>query len=1095
MIVKRLVFLFIAMVYGASIYAQEARLLRFPTISGDQIVFSYAGDLYSVQANGGMARKLTTHDGYEMFPKFSPDGKYIAFTGQYDGNTEVFVIPSSGGVPKRLTHTATLGRDDIGDRMGPNNIVMTWTPDSRYIIYRSRKQSFNSFVGQLFKVSVEGGLSEEIPLSKGGFCSFSPDGTQLAFNWVFREFRTWKYYEGGMADDIRIYNFNTKEVKQITDNPHQDIIPMWIGDKIFFLSDQDRTMNLFQADPITGSITKITDFNDYDIKFPSHNAAENKIVFEKGGYIYLYDVITNTTEKVPIEIADDHIFSRHELKDASKSIREFGLSPNGERILLSARGDLFSVPSKKGFTVNLTNTSGVHERHASWSPDGHWIAYISDRSGEFEIYVMKHDGSQPPTQLTSGSNTYIFGFEWSPDSKKIVYNDKNQKLVLIDVATKKTTTVDQSNEAPWFAYNWSPDSQWLTYTKSEKGMTRIRLYDVNAQKSYLVTEGWYESNNPSFSSDGKYLVFTSARDFSPTYSRTEWNHVYQDMNRIYLATLSKSTPSPFALKNDVVQTEGGEESGNGKKAGTTKDESEASKDAGPSTTVDLEGISQRIISLPIKPGNYFNVYAVEGKIYYLSMSSTSNGMSMKMYDLEKQEETDLGGGIRFTLSPNKKKMLVRQNGKFGVISLPGGKISLGETADLSDMMVHVNFREEWTQIFNESWRQMRDFFYAPNMHGVNWDAMREKYSVFLPHVNHRTDLTYILGEMMGELNVGHAYVSNGERPMPERIKTGLLGAKINPHPSGYYIIDHILEGANWSSSLRSPLTEIGVNINEGDFILAVNGQPTNTVDDVYELLIGKAEKEVELTINSTPETAGSHKVLVKPIDDESGLYYLNWVHDNIKKVSEATNDEVGYLHVPDMGVNGLNEFVKYYYPQLTKKGLIIDVRGNGGGNVSPMLIERLLRSVTYVTMHTGMKTGNVNPVGQLVGPKVTLVDKYSASDGDLFPYRFKYNKIGKLIGTRSWGGVVGYSGSIPCIDGGYIITPSYAPFAADGSGWIIEGIGVEPDIVVENDPAKEYLGLDEQLNKAIEVIQDEMENFDYSIPPIPPPPDKTGEKK
>ena len=389
---------------------------------------------------------------------------------------------------------------------------------------------------------------------------------------------------------------------------------------------------------------------------------------------------------------------------------------------------------------------------------------------------------------------------------------------------------------------------------------------------------------------------------------------------------------------------------------------------------------------------------------------------------------------------------------------------------------------------------MRDFFYAPNMHGVDWKAMYDKYNIFVPYVNHRSDLTYIIGEMDAELSIGHAYVSNGERPMPERIKTGLLGAKLSRDASGYYKIDKILDGANWSSSLSSPLRMIGVNVEEGDFIIAVDGQPTNNMNDIYASLIGKAGKEVELTVNSKPSPDKSRKVLIKPIGDESNLYYLNWVKDNIRKVSEASNGEVGYLHVPDMGATGLNEFVKYYYPQLTKKALIIDVRGNGGGNVSPMLIERLLRTVTYISMHTGEKTGDVNPGGQLVGPKVTLLDKYSASDGDLFPYRFKYNKIGKLIGTRSWGGVVGYSGAIPCIDGGSIITPSYAPFAADGSGFIIEGWGVEPDIAIENDPAKEYQGIDDQLNKAIEVIKEEMKNFKYSIPPIPPFPDKSGNK-
>jgi len=1076
---------------GSVINAGEARLLRFPTIHEDQLVFSHAGDLYSVDANGGMARKLTSHNGYEIFPRFSPNGKTIAFTGQYDGNTEVFTIPSEGGIPERITYTATLGRDDIGDRMGPNNIVMAWTPDSKYIVYRSRKQSFNSFTGQLFKVPVNGGLSVEIPLSKSGFCSYSEDGSKLAFNWVFREFRTWKYYEGGMADDLRIYDFNTKEVKKITDNPNQDIIPMWIGDEIYYLSDRDRTMNLFVYNTKTGGTTKVTDFSDYDIKFPSF---DNKhIVFEKGGYIYKYNVAGKQVSKVDIQIGNDTPYSRTEIKNASKRISSADLSPNGERVLFSARGDIFSVPAKSGISTNYTESPGIHERNASWSPNGKFIAYVSDRSGEFEIWIEDQDGNGEAKQITKNSNTYIYGFEWSPDSKKILFRTKKQELIYIDIVSGESVQVDKTTEEPRFAYNWSPDSKWITYTKPEKGMTRIRLYRLADESSYVITDGWYSSNNPSFSSDGKYLIFTSRRDFNPTYSWTEWNHSYQDMMRIYLVTLAKSTPSPFAPENDVVKISEEETETKDQKKSKAKDKKKPeAKETSEVMVVDINGISERIISLPVKPGSYYNVHGVDDKIYYMNRSSGDKDIRTKIYDLKKKKETELGKNLNFSISPNKKKMLVTQGGKYAVISLPQAKVSLKETVDLSNMEVKVKLREEWQQIFDESWRQMRDFFYAPNMHGVDWKAIHDKYNVLVPYVNHRSDLTYLIGEMIAELNIGHAYASNGERPMPKRIKTGLLGACLSKDASGYFRINSILQGANWSAKLRSPLNEIGVNINKGDYILAVDGHSTKEMTDIYEALAGKAGKHVELTVNGSPSPGGAHKSIVKPIGDESDLYYYNWVQENIRKVSEATNGEVGYLHVPDMGPDGLNEFVKHYYPQLQKKGLIIDVRGNGGGNVSPMLIERLLRTVTYVTMHTGLKKGNLNPSGQIDGPKVTLVDKYSASDGDLFPYRFQYNKIGKLIGTRSWGGVVGYSGNIPCIDGGYIITPSYAPFAEDGSGFIIEGQGVVPDIEIENDPSREYLGKDDQLDKAIEVILEEIKNYEYTPVTIPEFPDKSG---
>lgn len=1074
---------------------QEARLMRFPDIYGNQIVFSYAGDLYTVSANGGTARRITSSDGYESYPRFSPDGKFIAFTGQYDGNTEVFRIPATGGEPVRLTITATLGRDDIGDRMGPNNIVMDWTPDGKYIVYRSRKQSFNSFVGQLFKVPADGGLSEEIPVSKGGFCSFSPDGSRMAFNWVFREYRTWKYYRGGMADDIRIVDFSTGDVTKITNNTAQDIIPMWIGQTIYYLSDRDRTMNLFAYDAQSKTTRKVTDFTDYDIKFPGFD--QQNIVFEKGGYIYKYNVQSGNVEQVHIEIANDIAWSRPVWKDASKMIRSADLSLHGERVLFGARGDLYSVPAKHGITLNLTGSPGVHEREGVFSPDGQSIAYLSDASGEFEIYIRPANGSGKPVQLTHNTNTYIFNIAWSPDSKKILFNDKKQTLKYVDVQTGKVTLIDQSDEAPWFSFDWSPDSKWVTYTKAEKGMTRIRLYNLGTGKTSLLTDNWYNSGNPVFSSDGKYILFTSARDFNPIYSQTEWNHAYVDMNRIYMIMLSKETPSPFAPENDEIKVDQkSKPADTGKKTKNSKKKNTPESMQNDNTVrIDLEGITDRVVGLPVKASNYYGISCVNGKVYYIERSSVARGGArFAFFDLKKKKETDLGKGMSYAISANHKKMLIRQGNRYAVIDLPSSKISLKETVDLSGLKVYVNLHQEWKQMFDESWRQMRDFFYAPNMHGVDWKAIHDKYAVLLPYVNHRSDLTYIIGEMVGELSVGHSYVINGDAPRPERIALGLLGAKISEGESGYFRIDHILPGANWSKELRSPLKEIGVNVKEGDYILAINGQDLHGQPDLYRLLIGQAGKTVELTVNHTPDYTGSRKVLVVPLRDESALYYYEWVENNIQKVNQATNGEVGYIHIPDMGPEGLNEFVKHYYPQLQKKGLIIDVRGNGGGNVSPMIIERLMRTITYMTMHTGMKKGDPNPTGTFVGPKVTLLDKYSASDGDLFPYRFKYNKLGKLIGTRSWGGVVGYSGSLPLIDGGSLITPSYAPYAADGSGWIIEGHGVEPDIFIENDPVREYKGIDDQLNKAIEVIMQELKENPPVLPDIPPFPDKSGKK-
>ena len=1067
----------------------EARLMRFPAIHGEQLVFTYAGDLYTVDSEGGMARKLTSHNGYEMFPRFSPDGSQIAFTGQYDGNTEVFVIPASGGSPRRLTYTATLSRDNVSDRMGPNNIVMNWTPDGKYVTYRSRKQSFNSFIGQLYRVSAEGGLSEELPLPTGGFCSYSPDGSKLAYNRIFREFRTWKYYRGGMADEIWIHDLNARTTEKITDNKEQDIIPMWAGEEIFFLSDRDRTMNVFVYNISTGQTSKVTDFTEYDVKFPS--LGNGIIVFENGGYIYKLDVSNKEYEKVPIQIANDNTYSRTELKDASKSIQSGDLSPNGERVVFSARGELFSLPAKHGITRNLTQTAGAHERVVSWSPDGKYIAYFSDESGEFELYIMKQDGSEKPVQLTSGTKSYLYELEWSPDSKKILFSDRKFRLQYVDIESKKVTLVKKSIDTELNDFDWSPDSKWIAYSDNDKNQFGvIYLFNMEDGKSYPVTDNWYESGNPYFSPDGKYLYFVSSRDFNPTYSQTEWNHSYSNMDKVYLVTLARDTPSPFAPENDEVETEEAEEPENGKDK--EKDEENGEEPEEKSIEIDTEGLNARILSLPIKASNYFFIESAADKVYYIERSSFGGPMTAKVFNLKTKKEADLGPGIIFTISANGKKMLVIQNDKYAVIDLPEGKVTLDETIDLSDMKVMTDYPKEWKQIFDESWRHMRDFFYVENMHGLDWEAMHAKYEVLLPYVNHRYDLTYVIGEMIAELSVGHSYVNSPNNAgVPERIQMGLLGAKLSRHSSGYYQIDKLLEGANWSTALRSPLTEVGVNISEKDLILAINGKSTKDMDDIYAALVNTAGKTVELTSNAEPALEGSKKSLIKPIADESALYYYNWVQDNIRKVNEATGGQIGYIHIPDMDVKGLNEFAKYFYPQLkNKKGLIIDDRGNGGGNVSPMIIERLRRELTHTRNMRGRPYGETAPGAMVLGPKVMLINYASASDGDLFPYQFKTLKLGTIIGTRTWGGVVGIRGTLPFIDGGILRRPEFSTYSATESKWVIEGIGVEPDIYLNNDPAREYDGEDDQLNKAIEVILEQLDQY-QPLPPVPADPDKT----
>jgi tricorn protease len=1071
----------------------EARLLRFPAIHGDQIVFSYAGDLYSVASEGGLARKLTSHNGYEMFPRFSPDGSLIAFTGQYDGNTEVFVMPSEGGTPKRLTYTATLDRDDISDRMGPNNIVMDWTPDGKYITFRSRKQSFNSFVGQLFKVSVEGGLSEELPLPCGGFLSWSPDGNRIAYNRIFREFRTWKYYRGGMADEIWIHDFTTKTTEKITDNEEQDIIPMWAGDEIYFLSDRDRTMNVFVYDLKSGETTKVTHFTEFDVKFPS--LGKDHIVFENGGYIYKLDIASKEYEKVPIRIANDNAYSRTEIKDASKQIDYTDLSPNGERVLFSARGEVFTLPAKHGITRNLTQSPGANDRLANWSPDGKHIAWFSDMSGEYELYIQDQDGSGEPVALTSGFNNYPFDLKWSPDGKKILFSGRDLLLQYVDVESKALTPVRKSVRGELDDFDWSPDSKWIAYTEPDaNGFNVIHLYNLEKGTTYPATDNWYDSFSPRFSPDGLYLYFASARDFNPIISNTELNFAFNDMMKIYLTTLAMDTPSPFALENDEVEIQEktqvkGDAKEDQKDKGKKEKDGEEEKDV--VTTIDVEGLNSRIISLPVEAMNYNMLQPVEGKIYYMAGSQNGGVRTAKVFDLKTKKETELGANLFFVLSPSRTKMIVRQNGQYAVIDPPQGKVTLEETVDLSDMKVVTDYRKEWKQIYDEAWRQMRDFFYVENMHGVDWKAMHDKYDVLVPYVNHRNDLTYIIGELVGELCVGHAYVNSPPaNGVPERIQMGLLGARLSKDASGYFKISEILKGANWSAALRSPLTEVGVKISEGDFITAVNGKSTREIPDIYQALINTAGKTVQLSISSDASGSGAHDELVRPIADESGLYYYDWVQGNIDKVDKATNGQIGYIHIPDMGMPGLIEFTRYYYPQLLdKKGLIIDDRGNGGGFVSRTIIERLRRELSFVFHRRGIEEGSPVPDGTVYGPEVLLMNYASASDGDLFAYQFKKQKLGTTIGTRTWGGVVGIRGAFEFIDGGTLTRPESGSHSSEKSEWIIENHGVDPDITIDNDPSKEYEGIDEQLNKAIEVIMSQLDQY------APPPPKAPGNDK
>ena len=1041
--------------------ADEGRLLRFPGTNGQDVAFSYAGDIYTVPIGGGMARKLTSHKGYEAFARYSPDGKTLAFTGQYDGNTEVYVMPADGGEPRRITFTSSNPRDDWGDRMGPNNIVMTWTRDGKAVVYRNRIS--DSFDGKLWCAPVDGGMPWQLPLPEGGFCCYNDDGTRLAYNRVFREFRTWKYYKGGMADDIWIYDTMGKSVTNVTNNIAQDIDPMWIGDEIYYMSDRDGRMNIFVFNTSTGETQKVTHFQEYDVKFA--NCGGGKIVFENGGYLYVLDPATKHSEKITIYLNSENNFAREEQRKVKDDLRGASLAPDGSRLAVSARGEVFDVPGEHGVTRNITHTPGVHERGASWSPDGKNIAYISDQTGETELWMRPVDGDKA-IQLTRDNDTYIRNFLWSPDGSQIVYTDRKNRMILLNVKTlsRQTLLQDEMGEIP--TPSFSPDGRWLTYYRQGANeYSVVYLYNIAERKEYAVTDRWYDSNSPVFSSDGKYLIFASARDFNPIYSSIEWNFAYREMEGIYLVMLAKDTPSPFLPKDDQVNIASNKPkdgASQGPKSHKGKGSSTADNQQ-PVTRIDTDGLGDRIVKLPLGAGNYGGFVCDGSHLWY-----NSGRGNVRVFDFKEQKDEVVADRARMTASADGKTALFMKGGNLYITPLQARKADLSTPVNLDDMIATVNYDQEWKQIFDEAWRAYRDGFYLENMHGVDWQAMHDKYAALLPYVKNRLDLTYVIGGMIGELAVGHAYVDGGDHIQADQHNIGMLGAEVVATTNGYQI-KKILRGAPDREELRSPLLEPGMNIKEGDVITAVDGVSTQGVKNLYSLLRDKAGVMTELTIN------GNRKVVVKPIQDEYPLYHHEWVQHNIDYVNEKTGGRVGYVYIPDMGPEGLREFSRYFFAQTDKEALIVDDRGNGGGNISPMVIERLLREPYRLTMYRGSNHNGTTPERTLVGPKVLLVNKYSASDGDLFPWSFKENKIGPVIGTRSWGGIVGISGSLPYMDGTDIRVPFFTNYDTHGN-WIVENHGVDPDIVIDNDPVLEFNGIDQQLDKAIEVILEQLKD-------------------
>ncbi len=1094
---------------------QEGRLLRFPDINKDQIVFMYGGDLWLTSSSGGVARRITTHPGRELFPKFSPDGKWIAFTGQYDGNFNVYVMSSEGGQPKQLTFYQGSSRA-LSDRMGIHNEVLTWTPDSKRIVFLSRRDASNGWTKRQFTISLDGGLPEPLPMKEGGLTSYSPDGNKVAYNQIFRNFRTWKRYTGGLAQSISIYDLKNNTVEDVPHTEWTDTFPMWHENTIYFTSDRgtEHKLNLYSYDLSSKQVEQLTHFTDFDIMWPS--LGPDAIIFENAGYLYTFDFASKQPKKLTISVPGEHDQAMKHWASVNKLITDFDISPDGNRAVLSARGDVYTVPAKEGSIRDLTRTAGIREHKVSWSPDSKWIAYISDRTGEDEIFISPQDGLGEEQQITGGYKGFKFPPAWSYDSKKIAWADKDLQLWYIDISSKKPVAVDRAKFGEITNYSWSPDSKWLAYDKpQENGMSIVYLYSLADSKITAVTTSMANSSNPFFDPEDKYLYFQSDRDFNEVLGNIDFEFANPKTTRIYLVTLQKDEPSPFkplsdeagAKKEEPAPTAsaGGEEKGKKEEKAEEKDKKDKEakdkeKEKPKDVRIDLDGIQDRIVALPIDPAVIRIAAAAKGVVYYSTvpvqgLSGPIPGEETKVhaYDLKDRKDKIVIEDVEhFALSYDGSKLLYETAGpgdhNYGIIDAKPGdqpkKTSDGRL-NLGGMRAEIDPPLEWRNVFNEVWRQERDYFYEPAMNGVDWQKERDKYSQLLPYVADRYSLTYILGELIGELSNSHTYVGGGDYPDLHPVNVGLLGADFElDSASGRYRIKKIYPGQNWESSLRSPLTEPGVNVKEGDYLLAVNGRQLRAPQDPYELFTNTANDNVMLTVNSKPSEDGSRNIHVKPISDEGDLREWNMVETNRKKVDAATNGRVGYIYLPDMGEPGLNAFVKQFFPQIRKEGLVIDVRYNGGGFVDQLIFERLRRVLAGMDAARNFESGTVPPA-VFHGSMVCITNHYAASDGDIFSYFFKYYKLGPLIGERTWGGVRGIRGQFPLLDGGFITRPEFARYSLD-SKWVIENRGVQPDIVVDNRPDLVVKGQDPQLEKAIELVMQAIGPTPTKLPPRPP---------
>jgi len=1096
----------------------EARLLRYPSIHGDFVVFVYAGDVWRAPSAGGRAYRLTSHAGVELTPKISPDGEWVAYSAEYSGTRQVYVMPAAGGPPRQLTFYNDVGV--MPPRGGFDYWIQGFHPDGR-ILVRMNRTPWGERPGRYFLVDPEGGFEQPLPIPIGGSASYSPDGTGLAYTYFDREFRTWKRYQGGRNQDVWTFDLEAMQSRRLIDWPGSDNFPMWHGGSIYFTSDRDHTMNLFAIDVASGATRKLTDFDEYDVLWPS--LGPDAIVLMNGGWLYRLDLATEAVEKIAIEIGGDLPGAVPHWEEVADNVAAADLSPGGERAVFEARGDLFTVPAKDGPTRNLTATSGVRESAPAWSPDGTRIAYWSDATGEMELYVRSQDGRsqdgrEEPRQVTRGGGVWRYPAVWSPDSTKLAFGDSDHRLQVLDVESGAIELVDSDDQGDIDTYRWSPDGRWLAYEKShpETRLPSLAVYSLAGKTSSLLGDGLTFDFQPVFSADGEHLFFLSNRDYNLRFSDFEFNFVYDEATRVYAAALDPEAEPLFPPKSDEVEVDGddddGEDNGdepnggeNGEAGKSKKDgkggkngkgdkDGDGDQDEPPPTRVVAEGIAARVVALPgIEPGDYADLAAAEGAVFYRKLAGGGpgggNGGALIRYDLKEREGKEVASGVAgYVLAAKGKHVLYRAGQAWKIGPAEPGKE--GEALDLSGLRVKLDPRAEWAQMYDENWRVGRDWFYDEGVHGLDWEALGDRYRELLPWVADRSDLDFLFSELAGELEAGHAYVRRGEETRIQRVAGGQLGAELEPHESGRYRIAKIFPGENWDEDYRSPLTEPGVEVEEGEFLLAIDGEELTTGDNPYRLLEGKGDRQVELTVHSSPEPEGARRVTVHTVTSEHNLRYLDWVKSRAERVAELSGGRIGYIHLPDTAVDGNRALQKYFYSQSSKDGLIVDDRYNGGGFIPDRMLEVLSRTTRSYWARRGLDPFTT-PGFAHDGPKVMLINGYAASGGDALPYYFRQSGLGPLVGTRTWGGLIGISGNPALVDGGGIIYPTFRFYDPEGK-WDVEGVGVAPDVEVWDLPEEIAAGRDPSLDRAVEILLEELEEFEGE-PETPEPPDHSGE--